>query len=243
MDAKELKEKVERFLGFLRDQLSTIKDIDFKQHSSLFRKLFYVGILDTLSRTASHPKKGNRDRILTFVNHFCDWPNRDKISLPHLVRLLEKVPDPEFSKLREYAFGLFDEWEEGKIITLDRDPDFKIIKALWPSDIPKPLADIQIEFLQHSNLFYRYRNSLVHELREPGYGMEFKEDKEPFYHSMSLIDTDADIRTWELVYPLGFYDTICKAAIANLEQYYLKERIDPYSCYTFGTYWIDELNS
>jgi hypothetical protein len=148
--------------------------------------------------------------------------------------------DPEFSQLREYAFKLFDEWGEGKIITLDKDPDFKDVKNLRPKDIPKPLADIQIEFLQHSSLFYRYRNSLVHELREPCYGMEFKVDNEPFYHSMSHIETDTE--TWELVYPLGFYNHICETAISNLEQYYLKERIDPYNCYTSGTYWIEELN-
>lgn len=242
MDIKELKESIDRFLGFFRDQLKLIQETDFKQYNSLYRKLFYVGLIDTLSKTTCHPKKGNRDRITTFVNHFCDWPFANKISLPHLVRLLGKVPDPEFSDLRQYSFGLFDKWEEGHFITLDRDPDFDEIKKRWPKQISQPLENVQIEFLLHVNLFYRYRNSLVHELRKPGYGMEFKVNNEPFYHSMSHIETDTETKTWELVYPLGFYAGMCEKAINNLEEYYHRERIDPYSHYTFGTYWIDELN-
>lgn len=242
MDLKELKENIDRFLGFFKEQLKIIEETDFKQHTSLFRKLFYVGLLDTLSKTTSHPKKGNRDRIVAFVRYFCDWPFAEKISLPHLVRLLEKAPDPEFSDLRQYTFELFDKWTEGEFITLERDPDFSEVKQRWPKEIFKSFVDIQIEFLQHANLFYRYRNSLVHELREPGYGMEFKIDKEPFYHSRTHHENDVEHKTWELVYPLGFYSQICKTAIEQLEQYYLKERIDPYSLYTFGTYWIEELN-
>jgi len=81
---------------------------------------------------------------------------------------------------------------------------------------------------------------LVHELREPGYGMEFTSDTEPFYHTMSHLDPE--VRSWELVYPLGFYERICIVALKKLRTYYLKERIDPYSLHSFGSYWIDELN-
>lgn len=240
VDLKELEENIDNFLEFFREQIENVREADFKKSNNIFKKVLYVGFMDTLSKTTAHPKKSNRERVVSFVRTFCNWPSCEKISLPHLVRLLEKVPDPEFSDLREYAFSLFDKWEEGKFITLDSDPNLKEIRNLWPIDISKPLEDIRVEFLQHVNLFYKYRNSLVHELREPGHGMEFKVDTEPYYHTRSY--SDSKNYTWELVYPLGFYDNLCENAIGSLRDYYLKERIDPYSYYTFGTYWIEELN-
>jgi len=237
---KALGESINRFLDFFRNRLVEIRNLESPESTALFRKILYSGLLDALSRTAAHPKKGNRERIVDFVRIFCGWPNCEKISLPHLARLLEKVPDPAFSDLRQYAFTLFDQWDEGEVISLDKDPDFQEVERHWPKNIPKPFEDIQIEFLQHANLFYRYRNNLVHELREPGYGMEFPEDAEPFYHSM--MDGDTQENTWELVYPLGFYEKLCETAINNLKDYYMNDRIEPYSCYVFGSYWIEELN-
>lgn len=155
-------------------------------------------------------------------------------------RFLSKVPDPEFSKLRHYAFNLYDSWPHGSIIGLENDPKLSDLKKLWPNSTAKPFEDLTLEHLQHANMFYKCRNSLVHELSEPGYGMEFKQDTQPFYHSMSQLDGDE--KTWELVYPLGFYEQLCTMAIKKLRDYYIKERIDPYTLYKFGSYWIEELN-
>lgn len=239
-DIKTLEGETDNFLGFFQNRLQEIRNLDCKDATGLFRKIIYSGLLDALSKTTAHPQKGNRERIVDFVHRFCNWPTCEKVSLPHLLRMLEKVPDPAFSDLRQYAFALFNQWEEGRIIYLNEDPDFQEVKKYWPKDIPKPLEDVQIEFLQHVNLFYRYRNSLVHELRQPGYGMEFTGDSEPLYHSMT--DNDTKQMTWELVYPLKFYDNLCDTAIKNLRDFYINDRIDPYSCYKFGTYWIGHLN-
>lgn len=236
----EMEESIDRFIGFFRNKLSVIEKTDFNESTILFRKILYVGLLDALSKTTTYPKKGNRERIVSFVKHFTGWEHHERVSLPHLVRFLRKVPDPEFSSVREYAFSLIDQWAPGELIRLDRDPCLPDVKKRWPSSVPKAFEDITLEHLQHANLFYRYRNSLVHELRLPGYGTEFKSDTEPFYHSMTHLETEEE--TWELVYPLGFYERVCRTAIDKLHEYYVKERIDPYSLYSFGTYWIDELN-
>ena len=239
-DEKELEEDIDRFLSFFEEKLSIVSETDFKDSNNLFRKILYVGLIDALSKTVSSPKKGNRERVTSFVLNFTDWEYCDRVSLPHLVRLLEKVPDPEFSAIREYAYSLQDQWCQGEVVSLEKEPTINEIKAKWPKGSPKPLDDINLEHLQHVNLFYKHRNSIVHELREPGYGMEFKNDVAPFYHSMSQLDSES--YTWELVYPLGFYEKICSSALPKLKEYYIKERIDPYSLYTFGTYWLEELN-
>jgi len=242
MSNSTIEDSVEQFLGFFSDKLGSISETDFKESNCLFKKILYVGILDALSKTTTSPSKWsqNRDRIVSFIKYFTDWKHQERVSLPHLVRFLSKVPDPEFSKLRQYSYSLLDQWSPGNMLNLDNDPCLSDLKKHWPHSTPKPLEDITLEHLQHSNLFYKYRNSLVHELREPGYGMEFKQDTQPFYHSMSQLDGDE--KTWELVYPLGFYEQLCTTAINKLRDYYIKERIDPYTLYKFGSYWIEELN-
>ena len=238
---REIENSVERFIGFFRNKLEAIEATDFKESKRLFEKILYMGLLDALSGTTTYSKRSkNRERIVSFIKHFAKWPHQERISLPHLVGFLQKVPDPEFSSLRDYAFSLIDQWPWGEIISLDKDPTLADVKKLWPSSLSKPFDDIGLDYLQHLNLFYRYRNSLVHEFREPGYGMEMENDSEPFYHHMTDLDTDAE--TWELVYPLGFYRRICREAIENLREYYVNQRLDPYSLSRFGTYWIDELN-
>ena len=239
-DINELREDIDRFIKYFHGRLEIIRNTDFKDANNLFKKILYSGLIDALSKTTSNSKKENRERIVVFVKNFCNWSTCERISLPHLVRLLQKVPDPEFSELRAYAFSLLDKWGEGEVISLNFDPNLQEIKKYWPKDIPKPLQDIQIDFLQHVNLFYRLRNSLVHELRKQGYGAEFPNDAEPFYSSMTDLETNQ--KTWELVYPIKFYDNLCISALKNLKTYYLKDRINPYSCYTYGTYWIEELN-
>ncbi len=180
-DLDELKGNVERFVGFFRDQLKVIQITDFKESTSVFRKILYYAVLDGLSKTIASRRKGNRGRIVTLIRRFCRWSTSEKISLPHLVKLLEKVAEPEFRDLREYAFSLCEKWGEGEVMYLEKDPEFQDVKKRWPKDIPKPFKGIQIGYLRHVNLFYNYRNYLMHELRQPGYGMEF-EDNIPFYH-------------------------------------------------------------
>ncbi len=70
--------------------------------------------------------------------------------------------------------------------------------------------------------------------------MEIRSDGDPYYHVLENVESGEV--TWELVYPIAFYESICNEVISGLRAYYVKDRIDPYSCFAFGTYWIDELN-
>lgn len=241
MKKNDLKEDIDRFIGFFKDKLDTVKTANFGESDALLKKTLYVGFIDALSGTVSHKKKGNRERFVSFVETFTDWKHCNRVSLPHLVRLIQKVPDPEFSNLRKFAYERYDAWDEVRIIGLDFDPEYEEVKKLWPSNVPKPLEDIQLSSLTHANLFYRYRNSLVHELRKPGYGVEYKdEENAPFYHSM--LNPDTEESSWALVYPLGFYESLLESAMSLLRKYYETERINPYSQSTFGNYWIEVLN-
>jgi hypothetical protein len=235
-----LKDSVERFSSFFRDKLQDIASIPIGKSGGLFQKILYNGFLDALSVSVASAKKGNRERLVSLITHFSGWAQCDRISLPHIIQLLLRVPDPEFSKLREYAFSLYDKWQTGATLNLDRDPPFEEVRELWPRTLPKPIEDVCLESFQHVHLFYSCRNSLIHEFREPGYGMEVGPTDEPFYHSM--VEPETENYNWELVYPVGFFRKLCETTLARLGDYYLKNRIDPYSRYTFGSSWITALN-
>jgi hypothetical protein len=240
-----LESSIDQFLSFFEEKINDLQKIRTGKSRILFQKILYVGLLDALSKTVASSKKGNRERLVSLIRIFSGWDKCDRISLPHLVRMLEKVPDPEFSKLREYAFSLFDTWSPGTLFYLDKDPTLNDIKKLWPLNLPKPLENINLESFQHANLFYLYRSSLVHEIREPGYGMDFGRSDEPYYHSMQTVEdlkSRSENCTWELVYPIDFYRKLCRNTIRELHKYYIKNRIDPYSSFTFGSYWIEALN-
>jgi len=76
----------------------------------------------------------------------------------------------------------------------------------------------------HFELVYGYRNFIVHEFREPGYGMESFADGgvDPLYHAY-LNDP-----TWHLVYPVGFFQRLAEGAITSLEAWLISSSVNPY---------------
>ena len=234
-----LKDDVDKFLSFFSEKVSSIHSPDSPIRDHTFKKLLSVGMLDALSRTATDPNLNNRDRLVSFIRNFAGWKHCDKISLPHLVRLLSKIPDPSLTEVRKYSYSLMGKWKKGHFTSADNDPEFDDVMRKWPRNYQKTIGNIKLEYLQHVHLFYQFRNGLVHELRQLGYGMEIGQDIDPYYHSMTKKDGDT---TWELVYPAAFYNIICENAIKNLKKYYIDNRLNPYDYFTFGTYWFDELN-
>lgn len=236
----DLLDSIEQFLGYFAARLEDIARAQIGEKTNQFRKTLYVSLLDSLARTVSYPQQGNRDRFVSLIKNFADWREAERISVPHLAGLLSKLRSPEFCQLRAHALSELERWPQSTIVSLDRDLTFDDVKRKWPSQIAKPLEGLRLESVQHLHLFYAYRNSLVHDFREPGRGMEIRADGDPYYHSLECVD-DGDI-TWELVYPVGFYHQVCETVLKNLKPYYEKNRIDPYACFTFGTFWIEELN-
>jgi hypothetical protein len=210
-------------------------------------------MIDTLSK-AAYPQLGSRDnrkRFVTFIKNFANWKYSEKISLPHLKVVLENTSDPEYSQLLQLANSQSNRWVQGVIIELDKDPNYIDVYDLWPKDKdgkPKPIKvhgkQIRIDFLTHGSMFYAYRNSLIHEMRKPGYGVDWEKKVEPYYVSMDHLDDTGRLKgtSWELVYPINFLALVCESALEQLEKFYKNNEIDPYSLFTYGTYWIEELN-
>lgn len=237
---------IKRFISHFTKEIGQIKEISGPSIET-FRKTLYVSLIDAVSRSVYVRKKGNRDRFVSLIRNFSNWETKERVSLPHLIRLLELNPDPVFEPVREKAFELFSTWQASwGNIPLTHDPEFKEIDKLWPKDkeYRMPIEGISLESLTHTHLLYAYRNTLVHELRTSGYGMELEEDKKPFYHDLDSYDSSEGPPsvTIELVYPTQFFHNLSLSIISNLEEYLIRNDINPYDSYKFGTYWIQELN-
>ena len=101
-------ESIEQFIKIFEENLNAIRNAEFTVRDNLFKKILCVGIIDALSKTVyPNPNKGNPERFTLFAKNICNWKNGEKISLPHLVRLLKNAPEPEYSDLRKYSLRLY----------------------------------------------------------------------------------------------------------------------------------------
>ncbi|GFO62517.1 hypothetical protein [Geomonas paludis] len=236
--------EIERFLGHFEKEFSQVQSLQTKDgyHTAIYKKMIYVGIIDALSKCI-YPRRGNRERFVMFLNDFSGWKYAQKVSLPHLLQLLERNPEPSFSKLRTYVVSEVAKWASGEIVTLDREPEINAIKRLWPNEKEhqKTLNGLGVEALQHCNLFYSYRNSLVHEFRESGRGIESIKEYAPYYISFSYLE-EPDVEVWELTYPIYFFENLLSNCISEVKIYLVQNNINPYNFYKLGAYWIEELN-
>lgn len=246
--SKNINEKTisaEKFIKYFRIHLDLIISVAIKEdkNCNIYKKLLLVALIDAIAKPI-YPYCNNKNKFISFIKKFSDWTNIDRISLPHLVQLLDKCPSPDFSNLRNYAYSKYDEWLQGSVILIDKDLEFKEVKILWPKNKDQDkghlltLKGITIESLRHCELFYKYRNSLVHELTEPGISFQPTSCDEPNYGSY----TENGQHHWNLRYPVNFFIRLVKTCLNNLEKYLIEERIDPMQFYKFGSYWLKEFN-
>ena len=199
-----------------------------------------MSIIDTLSKSVYPNEERNKIRFTKFLKNYSYLDLWNKISLAHLIKLLNFTEDPKFLKLKKYAtstLGTSDYPNEPRADYID--PDFETVEKLWPKDI-KAIKGIKLKHLKHINLFYNYRNYIVHELRRPG-GI-WDDDvghNIPYYYRL-LCNNDKYF--WKLVYPLGFFVGICQKALDNVTNYYLRNKVNPYDIFGQSDYLINLLN-
>jgi hypothetical protein len=245
--SRDLDSAINTYIEHFRGTVARLKAYQLDPRDRILKKNILASVLDALSRTTSNYADGNRERFTAIVANFGDWPHHTRVSAPHIGYLLRNLRSPSFAKAREFIAHTLANNADGSLVRLSSDPQLEEIKRLWP--VPADLRlmnQLSLSSFTHLNLFYSYRNSLVHELREPGYGMEFSEnDDEPFYHGMTTSGTNDSVerQSLELVYPLNFYFRLTESVIQNIETYLRHNRIDPYGCYRFGSSWVSELNA
>ncbi len=245
--SNDLNAEIKKFCDYFTSQVDEITKIQ-SAHGELYRKLLLVGLLDTLAGTLM-PRRQNKDRFISFTKRFCKWPDGDRVSLPHLVQLLQKNPDPVFGSLRKWALEKYNKLpvHGGELMLISQDPMADEVRREWPNSAEHkmPIEGIDLNALTHVSLLYTYRNALVHELRMLGYGMDFADKRGvPYYHGSSTVDGNLDRirKTVELVYPWQFLGSLCSTGIDETRKYLEENGLNPYNSFAFGTYWLKELN-
>lgn len=245
--SRDLDSSIDVYIDHFRSKVARLKSYHLDPQDRILKKNILASVLDALSRTTSNYSDGNRERFTAIVANFGDWPDHTRVSAPHIGYLLRNLRSPSFAKAREFIAQTLANNSDGSLVRLSSDPQLEEMKRLWPVPADQKLMNqLSLSSFTHLNLLYSYRNSLVHELREPGYGMEFSEnDDEPFYHGMTTTNADDSVeeQSLELVYPLNFYFRLTESVIQNVEAYLRRNRIDPYACYRFGSSWVSELNA
>jgi hypothetical protein len=231
-------DRVNRFKQYFEYELSMINSIPASDSSKKFKKALYVSVIDTLSKSVFPHRQSNHERFVAFLMRFSNWSEGYRISMPHLAQLLRINPDPSYEHLRKIIFESYDKSDvhKSQIVGLDTDPTVDEIKKHWPiqKECRIPIEGVTLESLQHFHLLYAYRNSLVHELREPGYGMESRDDVDyPYYHGMTIVDAEKEEKSIELVYPVMFFQRLVSTCLNNLETYLKDNKLDPYAYYKF----------
>lgn len=215
-------DSIRQFVDYFRRQEAAIAVVQ----PILFRKLLYVAALDTIGRAAFGTlDRKHRLRNLRLIDELTIWRDRDRVSLPQLRMALESA-DYVSSTLYVEATKQLERWCSGEIVWLSRSPLLCELEPLANEPEKRILKSCR-----YAELFYTYRNNLVHEFREPGYGIEVSMSKdEPYYHGMIE-------NPWQLVFPIGFFARLYAEALVGLEDFLMRSDIDPYSQFEFGSKW------
>ena len=240
-------QEINLYIEHFNKIVERLKKYKLDESDRIFKKNILVSVLDAISRATSDYNDGNRDRFVGIIDNFSCWEDRSRVSAPQLQYLLKHLNSRSYERARKFIAEIVEENSNGEFIDLSNDPKIDEIKKYWPVPIEQKLFNrLSLSSFTHKNLFYSYRNSLVHELQEPGYGMEFhNKHKAPFYHGRTSFEGESSmngIRFLELVYPLNFYFSLTEGIINNVRAYLIENNINPYEAYSFGSSWIGDLN-
>src|SRR5690606_25823520 len=196
--------------------IERLENYELDPQDILIKKNILVSIIDALSRTTSNFNDSNRIRFTRVVEKFGDWPDCSRVSPPHVTYVLNQLRAPEFEPAREFFKDVIDKNSSGKLIELGEDPELNDLKIYWPVPVEQKIYNqLSLTSFTHLNLLYSYRNSLVHEFREPGKGMEFHNDHlSPCYHGVTSFEGEHSTegrKSLELVYPIKFYFILTKS--------------------------------
>jgi hypothetical protein len=157
------------------------------------------------------------------LEEHAQWEEGELVSVPILVVRLSAVAGP--SPLQDRLMEILSSYSTDRGNSLPLSSFDKPLDELGPLAATKTESDL-LEQSRHYELFYKYRNFIVHEFREPGYAMETFADggEEPLYHS--YIGSHPQ---WRLLYPEGFFRARALGALNSLERFLRDNDINPFA--------------
>lgn len=202
-----------------------------------FARVILISLLDALSRCAHPSLRGNRQRFVALIDDYAQWATSSAYSLRQLSLRLGEITNPsEYPGLRALAPEVqsrMQSWPSAGTIVFSKDVD------PTASDLA-PLLTHQlgkfIEPIRYPNLLWRLRNFVIHELRNPGAGVDFElGEPSPYYHS--LTHADGITQTWELYFPNELLSSLLSRCASNLSARLRRDDIDPWMAFPYDPKW------
>jgi hypothetical protein len=213
---------VEVFIQHFREQGEAIAALP----SDLHKKILYCSALDPLARAVFLKRGNHRTRLVHLLTDHTDWSDSGRVSLYQLSCYLQAKKRTRFRLYREVTRRL-NLSPPKKRLLLSNSPRLSELIAHAAPEEWKPLV-----LHTYGYLFYTYRNNLIHEYREPGYGTDWSRGgTEPFYTNLSSFGLR------ELVFPLGFVASLYAQALKGAQSELLKQKINPHKRFDFGSRW------
>ena len=154
------------------------------------------------------------------------WSERDKVSATQLKFSLEKN-GKHSGPLSDLINNRIASWNDGSLIKPSQDLIFEEVKDRATPDVLK-----FVEENRYAKLFYKYRNALIHEFREPPeFGMDLGTDSTAPYYLGMVDHQSTEESSWKLVFPVKFLERLCERSIDGLEKYLIENNQDPYESY------------
>ena len=139
-------------LAAFQRQVRTLADQVRQIENSAFRKALYVSMLDGLSACAYPNETRSGHRFRTFVLNIGNWKNGERVSLQQAALYFQA--DPVVSAA---IAGPLNAWTWGQPQSITSDSLLNQLPGhadLWR--------------LQHVNLLWQFRNSMLHSFADPG---------------------------------------------------------------------------
>ena len=244
---RSVENNIRAYISYFQDQVQSIDNHCPKtKDGDLHSRILYMALLDAISRSV-FAREENRERIVHFVSGFCGWPECNRVSLPHLYKLVGEKTETQIVSLRDLAIRSISMWIQSEKVSLSRDLEFSEVEKLWPRDGDKIICidGVWPKWLQHAHLSYTYRNHLMHEFRIPGRHAELWDDDEPYYATLIEYkdEKSSELKSsWELQYTARFFRGLCFTGLTNLEKHFTTHEVDPFESIDWGNYWLRELN-
>jgi hypothetical protein len=187
--------------------------------------------------------------MVTFINEITKWDEGKLLSLPHLYGFFKIHPEPKYAGIRKFINEKYSKLIPGQVYTINQidifDTDFMglLTNRTTPNIFDRNIKG-SIYQVQHYNLFYKYRNALLHEMRPLSGEISIEGYDVPHYIHMT---TESNIFKgengyWSLYYSESFLNKLCKDSILFTKDYLANEMVDPLAFVDNGNYWVEELN-
>lgn len=222
-----IRDDIDQYITYFKTQNQEIATVA----RPTFKKVLYLIEIDTLSRAAFPRVSGNRQRVVQFIDACSNWNDKDKVSAVQLKFALEENGILS-GQLYDSVIQRINSWAYGRIVRPNDDLTFGEAQRQSTPSESKYVNDAR-----YVELLYTYRNHLLHEFREPGYGMDLGADlpPTPYYLGMDRLSTEQS--SWELVFPVQFLRDLCEGCINGFEAQLSANNQNPYDAYEFGTMW------